>query len=89
MGNQLPSTQRRHASRTPSPVSSAQARIGFDEFELAYRWGLSVKTLRRWRQEQQGPIFCKFGRRVSYLLEEIEAFERRAARYSTFARVYQ
>ena len=89
MGNLSPSPQRRHASRSPSPVSSTQARIGFDEFELAYRWGLSVKTLRRWRQEQQGPIFCKFGRRVTYLLNEIEAFERSVARYSSFTRAYQ
>ena len=47
-----------------------------------------MKTIRRWRQEQLGPIFCKFGARVTYLISEIEAFERRVARYSTFARVY-
>jgi len=31
------------------PPDSA-ARIALDENELAARWGLSVKTLRRWRQ---------------------------------------
>ena len=36
-------------------------RIALDENELAIRWGLSVKTLRRWRQEQLGPVFCKLG----------------------------
>jgi hypothetical protein len=45
--------------------------------------------LRRWRQDQLGPIFCKVGSRVTYLISEIEAFERRVARYSTFARAYQ
>jgi hypothetical protein len=64
-------------------------RIALDEHELAARWGLSVKTLRRWRQEQLGPIFCKLGARVTYLISEIEAFERRVSRYSTFARAYQ
>ena len=63
--------------------------IALDENELAIRWGLSVKTLRRWRQEQLGPIYCKLGRRVTYLLHEIEAFERRVSRYSSFARAYQ
>jgi hypothetical protein len=57
--------------------------------ELAARWGLSVKTLRRWRQEQLGPVFCKLGARVTYLIAEVEAFERRVSRYSTSARAYQ
>ena len=68
---------------------SAPRRIALDENELAIRWGLSVKTLRRWRQEQLGPIYCKLGRRVTYLLHEIEAFERRVSRYSSFTRAYQ
>ena len=63
--------------------------IALDENKLAIRWGLSVKTLRRWRQEQLGPIYCKLGRRVTYLLHEIEAFERRVSRYSSFTRAYQ
>ncbi len=65
---------------------TATERLALNEAELATRWGLSVKTLRRWRQNQLGPIFCKLGSRVTYLLAEIEAFERRASRYSTFAR---
>jgi len=63
-------------------------RIALDEHELAARWGLSVKTLRRWRQEQLGPVFCKLGARVTYLISEIEAFERRVSRYSSFTRAY-
>ena len=64
-------------------------RIAIDENELAQRWGLSVKTLRRWRQEKLGPIFCKMGARVTYLISEIEAYERRVSRHSTFTSVYQ
>jgi len=64
-------------------------RLALNEYELAARWGLSVKTLRRWRQEQLGPVFCKLGARVTYLISEVEAFERRVSRNSTFARAYQ
>ena len=48
--------------------------IALNENELASRWGLSVKTLRRWRREQLGPVFCKLGARVTYLIPEIEGF---------------
>lgn len=64
-------------------------RLALDEQALAQRWGLSVKTLRRWRQERLGPIFCKMGSRVTYLIPEIEAYERRVSRHSTFTSVYQ
>ena len=74
-----------HSGHQPA----AAARLALDETELAARWGLSVKTLRRWRQEQLGPVFLKLGARVTYLLPEIEAFERRVSRHSTFARAYQ
>ncbi len=87
MQNQVPSVQSgRKLSRL---LPDGATRIALDENELAIRWGLSVKTLRRWRQEQLGPIYCKLGRRFTYLLHEIEAFERRVSRYSTFARAYQ
>ena len=78
----------RQSQRVPSPGSAACERLALDETELATRWGLSVKTLRRWRQEQLGPVFCKLGARVTYLISEVEAFERRVARYSTFTRAY-
>jgi hypothetical protein len=74
----------RHTSR---PVAQ---RIAIDEHELSQRWGLSVKTLRRWRQSGNlGPIFCKMGARVTYLISEVEAYERRVSRHSTFSSVYQ
>lgn len=64
-------------------------RIAIDENELSQRWGLSVKTLRRWRGSSLGPIFCKMGARVTYLIAEVEAYERRVSRHSTFTSVYQ
>lgn len=88
MANTNPSRQVGHASRVPLAPSATPC-IALTENELAVRWGLSVKTLRRWRQESLGPIFCKLGARVTYLISEVEAFERRVSRYSTFARAYQ
>jgi len=87
MPSQASSLQPGRKSRRSTP--EGVSRIALDENELAARWGLSVKTLRRWRQEQLGPVFCKLGARVTYLISEIEAFERRVSRYSTSARAYQ
>ncbi len=87
MQNQVPSVESGRPHRRN--IRDGATRIALDENELASRWGLSVKTLRRWRQEQLGCVFCKLGSRVVYLLTEVEAFERRVSRYSTFARAYQ
>ena len=86
MQNQVPSV---HSSSALSPPTrKGTTRIALDEYELATRWGLSVKTLRRWRQESLGPVFCKLGARVTYLITEIETFEQRVSRHSTFSRAY-
>lgn len=87
MQNQVPSVQ--SSRKVTRSIPDGITRIALNENELAIRWGLSVKTLRRWRQEQLGPIFCKLGARVTYLITEVEAFERRVSRYSTSARAYR
>ncbi|WP_297501582.1 DNA-binding protein [Ferrovum sp.] len=86
MPNQASSVQ--SSRNTSRPLPDRATRIAIDENELATRWGLSVKTLRRWRQESLGPVFCKLGARVTYLISEVEAFERRVSRNSTSARAY-
>lgn len=43
--------------------------------QLARRWGISPRTLERWRWLHQGPRYLKIGGRVVYRLEDIEAFE--------------
>ena len=43
--------------------------------ELARHWGISHRTLERWRYCDQGPAFLKLGGRVLYRLADIEAFE--------------
>lgn len=86
--------QTQHPSETTgrmgrSNPTAGVKRLALNEYELAERWRVSVKTLRRWRQEQLGPVFCKLGARVTYLISEIEAFERRVSRCSTSVRAYQ
>ena len=49
---------------------------------LARRWGLSHRTLERWRHDAHGPAYLKIGGRIVYPIADIEAFEsarRRAA----------
>ena len=49
---------------------------------LARRWGLSHRTLERWRHDDHGPAYLKIGGRIVYAVADIEAFEvarRRAA----------
>ena len=88
MQNQFTPNQPSPRSARPAHQENA-SRLALDEHELAHRWNLSVKTLRRWRQSSLGPVFCKFGARVTYLIPEVEAYERRVSRHSTFARAYR
>jgi predicted site-specific integrase-resolvase len=50
---------------------------------LAERWGVSQRTLERWRWLGFGPRYIKIGGRVVYRADEIEAFEERQTRQST------
>ena len=51
--------------------------------QLAARWGLSEKTLERWRMLGTGPVFLKLGSRVLYRIEEIQSHEQRRTRQCT------
>ena len=73
--------------RTLKSRAAAPPQIAIDEYELAARWGLSVRTIRRWRTERLGPVFCQLGAQIRYLIAEIEAFERRRGRYGSRVRV--
>ncbi|MBI0535679.1 DNA-binding protein [Roseomonas sp. KE2513] len=48
--------------------------------EVAHRWGISPRTLERWRWLGQGPIYLKLGGAVVYRMEDIEAFEAQQVR---------
>ncbi len=58
-----------------------------NENELAQRWGVSPKTLQRWRSEGRGPRYLKLSKRVSYPLEAILDFEYSVLHESTAERV--
>lgn len=50
---------------------------------LARRWGLSTRTLERWRVRGVGPVYLKLNGRVVYRTEDIQAFEAACSRTST------
>lgn len=43
--------------------------------QLAARWGISPRTLERWRWLGVGPQYLKLGARVIYRAADIEAYE--------------
>lgn len=51
-----------------------------NQVQVARRWGISERTLERWRWLRQGPPFLKLGGHVAYRLSDIEAFEETQAR---------
>ncbi|MGO1069680.1 helix-turn-helix domain-containing protein [Lysobacter sp. CA199] len=53
--------------------------------ELANRWRVAPRTIRRWREEGIGPISFKIARMVRYRLDDIEGFERRPNRAESSA----
>ena len=46
-----------------------------NEIELSRRWGISHRTLQRWRWLRQGPAYLKVGGAIRYRIEDVEAFE--------------
>jgi predicted DNA-binding transcriptional regulator AlpA len=61
-------------------------KIVLSESELAKHWGVSPKTLQRWRSEGRGPRYLKLSKRVVYPMVEIRAFESNALYASTSER---
>lgn len=76
--SELPTRQADH-------VLGAQGRLG--QKELARRWGLSTRTLERWRMQGRGPAFMKLGGRVVYRAEDVESYETGNLHRSTAAPV--
>ena len=54
-----------------------------DTAAVARRYGMSPRTLERWRLEGKGPVFCKFGRRVMYADDDLVAWELKQRRTFT------
>lgn len=61
-------------------------KFAINENELAERWGVSPKTLQRWRSEGRGPRYLKLSKRVTYLMEEVLAYEMESMHSATWER---
>jgi hypothetical protein len=48
----------------------------FNVKELAARWHISTNTLKKWRFKNKGPKFSKISAKISYLVEDVEEFEK-------------
>lgn len=78
---------RRTADPSSRPLSE---RRYLNEIELANRWGMSPKTLTRWRGLGKGPVFAKFSKKVAYPMDGpggVLDFEQRQLYISTSERV--
>jgi predicted site-specific integrase-resolvase len=51
------------------------ATLHIGQNDLAKRWGISPRTLERWRWSKEGPNYVRLGGRVVYRMEDVEAFE--------------
>lgn len=58
----------------------------FNETQLAQRWGMSPRTLQRWRIEGRGPRYLKLCKKVAYPIEDVLDFEDRSTHISTSER---
>lgn len=78
----------RHAAKPFEATADApHERRVLTENELANRWGISPKTLQRWRTEGRGPHYMKLSKRVVYPLDVIIKFERHALYASTSQKI--
>ena len=75
----------RSSQQAINSLSPGDRRV-LNENELAQRWGVSPKTLQRWRSEGRGPRYLKLSKRVGYPLESVIEFERGALHDSTSER---
>jgi hypothetical protein len=46
-----------------------------DQNQLADRWGISPRSLERWRWQRVGPNYLKIGNKVRYRERDIAAYE--------------
>jgi predicted DNA-binding transcriptional regulator AlpA len=75
----------RSSQQAINSLSPGDRRV-LNENELAQRWGISPKTLQRWRSEGHGPRYLKLSKRVGYPVDAVIAFEHDALHDSTSER---
>src|SRR5690606_8923858 len=70
-------------SNLPGRKDTKMKATCMNQLELAVRWGISHRTLERWRWTGEGPKFLKVGGRVVYRLSDVEEYEQSIIRSST------
>jgi len=70
-------------SNLPGRKDTKMKATCINQLELAVRWGISHRTLERWRWTGEGPKFLKVGGRVVYRLSDVEEYEQSIVRSST------
>jgi len=45
-----------------------------NEIDAADYLGLNRQTLANWRSKEKGPSYCKLGRRIIYMIEDLDAY---------------
>lgn len=65
------------------------SRNHINQKQLAERWGISQRTLERWRAIGWGPLFLKMGGRVVYREKDVLSYEEQHLADSTQSRVYR
>lgn len=71
----------RHVDQAPARPAEGLV----NEHEAARRLGMKVSTLRRWRWQGIGPVFCRIGAAVRYDPRDLVAFIAAGRRASTSA----
>jgi hypothetical protein len=64
------------SSDTSCPRSQPSVVRHLNQHQLAQRWGISPRTLERWRWLGLGPAYLKLVGTVAYRLEDIVAYEK-------------
>ncbi|WP_173975852.1 AlpA family transcriptional regulator [Magnetospirillum sp. LM-5] len=54
-----------------------------NQVQLSRRWGVSPRTLEKWRWRGKGPRFLKLGGKVAYRIADVIAYETERLRSST------
>src|SRR5690606_28854390 len=70
-------------SNQPERKETEMKATCINQIQLAARWGISHRTLERWRWTGEGPKFVKLGSRVVYRLSDVEEYEQSIGRSST------
>lgn len=65
------------AANLSSSAPSAPGPSMINDLDLAKWLGISRKTLQKWRSLGMGPPYVKFGTKVVYRVEDIEAYIQR------------